>query len=70
MITQEQVSKLYPDAYNALPECYQADHSLHFYTENGELFAQHTYHAETYIWSLDFLEWLMVYDPIPSDNAA
>jgi len=40
-----------PFAYEELPECYKADHSLRFFLDaNGNLCAEHTLHPEEYLW--------------------
>jgi len=36
-------------AYDALPECYQADHALRFFTVDGQLFANHDLNEEEYM---------------------
>lgn len=35
----EKLMKEYPEAFEALPECYQADDILDFFVQDGNLFA-------------------------------
>ena len=51
--------KDYPEAYQALPDCYQADSSLNFFIDvNGNLCAEHTLDNEEYVWSKESNKWL------------
>lgn len=62
VLTYQQVEEQFPDAWNAMPECYQNDSCLTFYMKGDRLSAEHDLCAETYVWIPGETIWLMV-DP-------
>jgi len=50
-LTYQQVQSLFPEAWAALPECYQNDECLSFFLKGDQLQADHDLEPETYVWT-------------------
>jgi len=57
-LNQDTFAEQYPDAFDALPECYQADSCLRFWVENNQFYSA-PLESEEYCLGI----WVSIFEP-------